>query len=432
MSAVLLVALFTTAFAIWTFTTLPTWVAQREANHQGEAQEAFGRLRGDLDSLVAQGEPGPVGTGFDLGPARVPLLQRAGAQGTLRYEDGFAIQAAFTGAVLHLQDGAAIGIPDEPAGGTPITGVHALEAFSLRLQSSGVQGGATGGLGQEARVQVVANDGTAQVTAQLAHTDDASSVGCDSSGLVLRITSPTLTRTVPLLCQVGSAIPEYTLDLLDQPLFVLAMRDLDNDYSLTVTTAAVSATSTGYYAAVWTDSTGRDQAIGAGSPTAYSLSESGGRIVLDPRYQRFPSQRVAFDGGAVVAAQDEGRQVMLSDPGFDLSIDGGIGTLRLTVVDLAGSGSRTGADGATVTLRHDGSTDMLLEATGATVTVTSDYAAAWRQLFADQALLAGASSTVAASGGSGDTATLTLATDGSTVTTWIVRLQVVEATADVA
>lgn len=435
-SAVLLVALFTTAMTIWTFTTLPTWVAQREANHQGEAQESFGRLKGDLDSLVAQGESGPVATAFDLGPSRVPLLQGRAAQGTLSIQDGFAVQGAFTTAKLLLQDGAAIGVPSQPAALPAVADVHAVEALSLRISTGSVGGG------NEAWVQVSATDGTDTVVGALVHMDDAAAVGCSGSGLVLRITTTLAgppasvsTRSVPLLCQVGSTVPEYTLDLLAQPLYNLALRDLAEDMTFTFTTGKdatpAAMTVSGWYAMVWTDTIGRDLARGAGVTSSYVLDAEGGRLVLDPRYQRFPSQVLAFDGGAIVAAQGD-RQVMLADPGFDLSIDGGIGTLRWTIVDLAGSGSRTGSDAAAATLRNDASSDLLLEMEAATFTVTSDYAAAWRQMFEDRALLAGTTAAVTTVGGTGDTATLALQADGDTVTTWIVRLHVVDATATIA
>ena len=423
-SAVLLVALFTTAMTIWTFTTLPTWVAEREANHLDGAQESFGRLKADLESLAAQDSPGPAATAVDLGPSKVPLLQGTAARGTLSYEDGFSIQGAFTGAVLHLQDGSAIGIPDEPAGGPALTDVHALQAFALRLQSSGVQGG-----GQEAYVTATATDGTVTVTSSLAHVDDADSVGCSASGLVLRVTSSTtgVTRTAPLLCQVSSDIPEYTLDLLAQPLFTVAMRDLDGGYTLTVTEGAVSATADGTYAAVWVDSDGHDHAVGAGTPSSIAIAEDGGRVVLDPRYQRFPSQTLVYDGGAIIAAQGD-QQSMRSGPGFEIDVDNGVGSLRWTIVDLAGSGSRSGSDAVTASVRNDDSTDLLLEATGATFTIDSPYAGAWRQLL-DDSILVSASEDAATVGGTGDTATLTLSTGGATgVTSWIIRLHLIDAT----
>lgn len=430
-SAVLLVALFTTAMTIWTFTTLPTWVAEREANHLGDAQEAFGRLKGDLESLAAQDTAGPAATAFDLGPSKVPLLQGSAARGTLSFEDGFSIQASFTGAVLHLQDGAAIGIPDEPAGGTPLTDVRSLQALSLRLQTTGVQGGSPGGTGQEGYVTATAFDGTVTVTGTLAHVDDAASVGCASSGLVFRVTTSTtgVTRTVPLLCQVGDSIPEYTLDLLAQPLYSLALRDLADDFTLAITEGNIAAAADGTYAAVWTDTSGRDHAIGAGTPSTYTLDEDGGRVVFDPRYQRFPTQVIAYDGGAIVAAQGTG-QAMRSDPGFELAVDGNVGSLRWTIVDLEGSGSRSGGDSVTASVRNDGSSDLLLEVTGATFTIDSEYAPAWHGLFDDSILMSASEDAATASlDAAGDTATLTLSSGGATgVTTWIVRLHVIDAT----
>ncbi|MEK6975230.1 MAG: hypothetical protein AABY18_02695 [Candidatus Thermoplasmatota archaeon] len=428
-SAVLLVALFTTAMTIWTFTTLPVWIQEREANHQGDAQEAMGQVKAGLDALAAQDAPGPSTTVFDLAPAKVPLLQGAAASGHLAYEDAtFAVQVTFTGAVLHLQDGVAVGVPAEPANGAPITDVTGLEAFSLGLQSGSVDNN------DLSWVEAVADDGAgATVTARLTHDADASPAGCGGPGIILTVTAATGTRTVPLLCDVDIAVPQYSVDLLAQPAFASALRDLEDGYTLTVTDGAVGATVAGTYAAVWTDVDGLQHAAGAGAATTYSLDRSGGRIVFDPRYQRFPSQTLAYEGGAVLASQGTLGGVVLVDPGFDLEVDAttGTGHLRWTVVDLTGSGQRAGSDTATVSVRHDGSSDLLFEVTGATFTLDSSNAAAWRGFFADR-ILASSSEDAAASGGSGDAATLTLSAGGATgVSSWLVRLHVVDAEATV-
>ena len=425
-SAVLLVALFTTAMTIWTFTTLPTWVAEREANHLGEAQEAFGRLKGDLESLAAQDSQGPAAMSIDLGPSKVPLLQGTAARGTLSFEDGFAIQAGFTNAFLHLQDGTAVGIPDELAGGSAVTDIQTLQALSLSLTSTGVSSA-----GQEVWVQAVVSDGASTVTARFTHAFGATGCSQTSIGISFQVTSPAGTRSAPWLCELDSGLTDYPFDLLAQPVFTSALRELEGDLTLTVTDDDPGAVSAGWgeYAAVWTDTSGNDHAIGAGSASSYTLDEEGGRVIFDPRYQRFPNQVIAFEGGAIIAAQGTGH-AMRSDPGFEIGVEGGVGSLRWTIVDLEGSGSRSGSDSVTASIRNDGASDLLLEVTGATFTIDSEYAPAWHQLFDDSILISASEDAAAATlGAAGDTATLTLATGGATgVTTWIIRLHVIDAT----
>jgi hypothetical protein len=104
--------------------------------------------------------------------------------------------------------------------------------------------------------------------------------------------------------------------------------------------------------------------------------------------------------------------------------------LSWTLVDLAGSGAIGGATDATVTIGHTASTDILLTATGATFTVTSPSAAAWRAFLSDQVLVLGAGTAVTV-GGSGDTATLTLAASGG-VSIWNIHLRLIQGTVRVA
>jgi hypothetical protein len=82
-AAVLLFALFTTAFTIWTFTTLPQWVADREQAHADKVQQSFSALQAGLDALSASDDNGPSSVAVDLGPSPIALLQPTAAQGEL-------------------------------------------------------------------------------------------------------------------------------------------------------------------------------------------------------------------------------------------------------------------------------------------------------------------------------------------------------------
>src|SRR6185436_15286537 len=74
-SAVLLFGLFTTAFTVWSFTTLPKWEADNEQAHHRQVVEAMAGLEAGLSGLSGRNDPGPYTGVVPLGTPAVPLLQ---------------------------------------------------------------------------------------------------------------------------------------------------------------------------------------------------------------------------------------------------------------------------------------------------------------------------------------------------------------------
>ncbi|HLF16721.1 MAG TPA: hypothetical protein VI796_04735, partial [Candidatus Thermoplasmatota archaeon] len=108
-AAVLLFALFTTAFALWTLTTLPQWIADREERHMETVKERFDTLKAGLDAVSGTGSTAPVSAPIPLAAEKVALLQRSPATGRLAFVDGLSATASFTSPELFLVGGQAAG-----------------------------------------------------------------------------------------------------------------------------------------------------------------------------------------------------------------------------------------------------------------------------------------------------------------------------------
>lgn len=267
--AVLVFGLFSSAFIIWSFTTLPVWIADNEAQRNDDVQQSFSTLNDGLNLLAASGGSGPISASFPLAADEVPLLQPAPSIGRLYHDDGFAWDATYSG--------------------TP---------------------GCGGGQ-------------------------------CDQS-------------------------------------------------------------------------------------------VNGGRIVFEPLNYHFLDQDVVWDGGAVIRSQADG-DVVVSSPGFDLSLSGSVGTLQWTVVALDGTGDIGGDGSADVVLTMDQVDEQSNTANAGTVEFTLDtpYCDAWHSLLSSRILLAGLSSNDAVlTACTGDQLTLTL-DQVDDVTTWVVETRVFEVTATV-
>jgi hypothetical protein len=433
-AGILVFALFTTVFTMWTVTTLPEWIADREQSHARGVQDAFATLSSGLDALSAASDKGPSAVPVKLGPEPVALLQPVAANGELGVQDTVRAQATFTGESLRFAGSVAVGEPDEDIDegvGDVLSDVEFLQALVIRLSTDNV------GNADEAWVSVVATDGTSTITALITHAGKPNGAGpneagCLNSELRLEVTSDfppsgPVTSIQALLCELAEDLSGYSLDLTSNfyP-FVDAVERLETPYTLTLTDDAAggSASATGSYAAAYLDSSDRDQGAGSGEAVDYTLDQLGTRLAYLPAYQSYANQDVSWELGGVVVAQDDGMAVV-SVPAFSLSVDGGVGSLRWTLVELRGDGAQSGRGQATVRVEHDQTTDLVLTADGALFTLTTPGAAAWRSFLANQVLLADAA-TDAAVGGTGNTATLSLSS--TSVSEWTFHLRLVKAT----
>ncbi len=421
-AAALVVALFATAMSLWTVVTLPEWIADREQNHQDLVQDRFSFLQSGIEGLGAVAPGASISAVVPLGASPVPLVQLTPATGELSFESDVRLQVALTGAALHAQDGAAVGAPDAPATGT-LPGVQDFTAFSLGLATSGVGVASGGTTADSAWVRAAATDGAATVTATLEHSDDVAD--CGGRGLHVQVVAPAGTADTVLLCglgpDLGSAMAPYRFDLAGHAPFSAALRDLSPGFALTLSSGATAASATGTYSAVWRTTDGEERVAGSGQASSWSLDEPGDRLRFTPAYQSFVAQDVAYEAGAVVLEQASGA-VVLSDPGFSLSVSGGVGHLEWTLVDVEGSGGLSGKGDARVGAVLTGASDLRFSATGATLTLQGDLAPAWRTFLEDRLLLAdgpdGATVT-----GTGTTASLELSAAGA-VTSWVLHLRV--------
>lgn len=436
-SAVLVVALLVTVSTLWTVTTLPQWVADREEDHARSVQASFSALQSGLESLSAADDEGPSTVPVDLGPRAVPLVQPVAASGELRVADATTATATFTDESILLVDQSPVGEAQEPiaeGAGEEVAGIELLQALVVLLETSDV------GNDDEAWVEVVADDGDDTVTARMTHAGKLAGAGpneagCLNSELRLEVTidiapvAPS-TSVQALLCELAEDLTGYSLDLVSPAYpFADAVARLATPFTLTLTDDAGggSAAADGYYSLAYVDADGQESGVGGGQPTDYTMDVQGLRLVYDPAYREYTDHAVAWDLGGVALEQADG-QAMVGAPSFDLVVKDGRGTLRWTFVELEGEGSRSGGGQATARLLHERTSEVVLSATGASFSLDTPSAAAWRSFLATEVLVAGASAD-AAVGGAGDTATLTLST--SEVAEWRIHLRVLHATLEV-
>lgn len=428
-AAVLLLALFTTAFTLWTVAALPQWVADREAAHAVGVQEAFAGAQAGLEALSASGDAGPTSVAVPLGPSKVPVLQQQAALGELSAEGGRRAQATFTNERILAQDGVARVTPDDEiaeGNGDRLTGVVKLNALVVFLTTSGV------GNDEAAWLTVVADDGDSTVTAVLTHAGKLggagpNTAGCLNSELRLEVTvdvapqAPS-TTTQALLCELANDLTGYSLDLANElSPFAAGIQRLATPFSITLSDDGDGATAEGYFGASYLDSDGVESGAGAGEPADVAIDESGTSLAFTPGYQEYDGPGAAWEFGGVLHDQGDGASVDRV-AGFRLTVEDGLGRLDWTLVSLSGSGARAGDGSATVQVRHTATRDLLLSADGAAFTLSTDHAGAWRAYFEDRVLLADAQAEVAV-GGTGSTATLTL---GGGIP-WVVHLRLVTA-----
>lgn len=419
-AAVLLFALFSTAFLTWTVITLPQWIADNEAVHEGEVVDSFAALQAGLERLSGAASDGTTSATFALAAEPVPLLQGGAPRGSLEAASGFRLQGAFTNPALHLIDGSVSGAPTEPAGGAPLTGVRSFSVLQIALESS-VSNNA------EAWVELEADDGNDTVTARLTHWGQNRAPTCDSAELGLQIDSPLGSSTHFIAC-IGDDLPSYTVDLLAATFpFRAGLAQLDTPLTVAVTEGTQGGggvSADGTYLAVYTDASGFTRLAGSGEPTpGYTIDEAGDRLHFEAGRQEYVQQSLSWEGGALAVLQPDVGAALAMDPSFTVDVSGTVGFLRWTVVDLEATGSLSGGGKATATVTHLGTTSVLLSADAADFTVTSDTAGAWASFFDDQVIALG-SSDLNVSAGSG---TATLSLEQGTVTEWVIQLRIIHA-----
>lgn len=418
-SAVLVFSLFSTAFVMWNVTQYPGWVEDREANHQSVVRQALAQAQGDLERLSTSGQAGPVTTTVPLAARPIPMLGGVPGSGRLHLEDGVSFGASFTSPRLHVAGGAAAGTPT--ASPQTVAGIHGLHHLHLSLDSSSVTG-----QNDQAWVQATLFDGSTSFTARLVHGGSSVVPECSGRGIVVRVTTDAGTRDTVLLCEAGASLTGFTVDLLE-PRFGLAgrMGDMEPDHSLTVDAGSGGGggvTADGRFLATWSDEDGNTRVAGSGTSTpGYGVQRDGSRLVFEPSRAEATPESLSWQLGGVVAEQAEAAGVTVA-PELALAVDGTTGYLRWTVTHLTGTGDLTGGSG-TLQVTHETTSDVVLSATGASITLTTPSAAAWRSHLAAQALAAGATDATVL--GTGDEARLELGS--GTVTEWVLHLRVIDA-----
>ncbi|MGB1587158.1 MAG: hypothetical protein ACPHID_08975, partial [Thermoplasmatota archaeon] len=206
-SAVLIFALFSTAFLLWTINQQPEWVADREHNHIRGVQEDIASLQSGLERLSASGDSGPITQTIALAADPLPLVQAVPGQGALSMEGTFAFDASFTNPALHSLDRTAVGDPSATSAST-VENVLDLRSLEISLTSSGVNGGSS-----SASVILTASDGSQTATLTLRHSRTVT--GCPGTGVAVDLAGPTGSRTRIDFCDADNALTDHRLNALD-------------------------------------------------------------------------------------------------------------------------------------------------------------------------------------------------------------------------
>lgn len=418
-SAVLVFSLFSTAFALWSTTQFPGWVEDREANHQNAVREALAQAQGSLEQLSSSDQAGPVTLPIALSARPIPLLGGVPTAGRLHMEPGLVFDASFTAPRLHVAGSGAAGTPT--AAPQTVTDVHTLQNLHVSLDSTSVAG-----QNDQAWIEATLYDATTTLSARLIHGGSNVVESCGGSGVAVRVTTDAGSRDSTLLCDAGSSLTDFTVDLLE-PRYGLAGRlgDLTSGFSLDVDTGAGGGGGVGAdgtFLATWSDADGHTRVVGSGtSVPGYTILRTGSRLVFEPSRAEAVPESLSWQFGGVVADQGNARGVTIS-PDLAIAVDGTTGTLRWTLTHLSGTGDVTGGDGS-IQVLHDSTSEVVLSATGAELVLTTPTAAAWRNLLSAQVQAAGASDATVS--GTGTEARLSLAT--GTVTQWVLHLRVIDA-----
>lgn len=420
-SAVLVFALFSTAFVLWTVQSLPEWIEDREHAHDGLVAERFA----DAAAVLANDDASSNGATFvvPLAPDPVSLVQRSPATATLESAPGSRLWFNMTGETVHMEGGRMLGSADEPAGGvgvgtstTMATGVTKIDALLMRLVTDG-----------EGQTTITVSDGSDDVTLTMKH--EQPTTNCPNAGIELILVSPTSTRTAVLLCNNVDDI-DYTLDVLDAPVpFAAAVARLDDELSITMSTSNIGTPSAtgdvGYYAMVWEE----DDVIavaGGGSLRDADVATAGDALAYRPSFFEFDGRDILLDLGAVIN-QEASASMMAGTPLFRMSGTTSEPTLDWTIFDTSIEGSLTGRGTARVDVDVTAK-DRRLVATGsaAAIEIQGESAAAWRSFWESEGMLSGLDSIITVEG-TGSNARLVL----DPTAPWVVRVTVVEATLEV-
>lgn len=418
--AVLVFGLMSSAFVIWSFTTLPVWIADNEEARNQEVVDGFSGLKSGMDLLIADGSSGPISRSFPLSADEVPLLQPAPSIGRLYFQSGFGWHGNFNNSTSHMLDGVVDGDPTEAIDGNVLTGIGRLDALTLSLTANGIQGN------NEASITMEADDGTSTVTGTLALIGrNVAGNSCGDTALVFTVTSDLqASDRIRTQCGFGGSLTDFPFNPLEPDLgFASQLRRLDTGYSITLTDDNAQGT----FGAAWQDTNGLTQVLGAGVVVGdVTRDEVGGRIVFDPIDLAHLDQSIIWEGGSIIRQQGDGGVVSVPFD-FDLRVDGSTGYLRWTILDLEGTGDVTGRGSASVALTSNGYDSQMLTCTDGSITLDTAFPETWAKHFRSQILIAGASASTAVTTAP-DHVTLSLL-DAGGVTEWRVQYRVL--TADV-
>ncbi len=403
-SAVLVLAMFTAAFGVWTVDTVPEWIAAREHAHAGDVALSFSRMRADLDTQAADGTSASFTV--DLAPDPIPLLQRSPSFGTLEMQDGaqgVSFSLDFDAGGSDREQLLAVGgliatAPADPTTGTLPDWTKVATITALKL-----------GADDEREIKLTATENTPSGRAVSIHLRNP--LGPGTCTVTTAIEGTTVSNSQELNCAAAITINGMS----DAYGFKSLLAQMDPD--MTLSFSQPNGLAIGTMGIAMIDHEGVTIGFPATGSTGQSLDQSleSSGVVFIPDYLEIDDRTVRFDGGGIVNIQND-VAAFIVEPVFAISLDSTAsptqGYLRWTIVDATGVGSLTGSANAVFEFRKLSTKDLIIvvpaTANDSVFTVTSPASAAWADMWQDALTLNGITSTHAEATSGSNTATLRL------------------------
>ena len=386
-SAVLVFSLITVVFSIYMSSIVPEQVADAEASHMRNVGASLGEVSSRISASTSLGREGEFATIVDLGTTTLPGISLFHSSGSVEIQElGFYSNFLCTAPKMLARNGqAAPGGTYVPYGGGVNFPFQSLLVFDIRI--AGYTFGATN------------SDGTLTVTVA-GVTRATFRVSLESATESIRVTTRDTAGTVVyeqiLASGLGATVSSFNINALT-PAYGLSALLSESQGPFVLATSSSTGTMQAY--ALYWKQDGTLGQVGEGRTlsTSYQRSVNPASLVYRAANNRFMDQVYAYEGGALVLGQELGENVALAP--FGVAVTPTENLLRLSMVNLTGTGYATGSHRATLvtTIREPVSTT--LKCSDPTILISSEYPVAWHGAWSDALVRAGTSETQATRSG---------------------------------
>lgn len=382
-SAVLVFTLITVVFSIYMSSIVPEQVADEEASHMRNVGASFGEVASRISASTSLGREGEFSTIVDLGTTTMPGISLFHSSGSVEIQDrGFYSNFLCDAPKMLARNGqAAPGGTYVPFGAGATFPFQSLLVLDIRVA------GYTFGTGDEGTISVaVAGTVRASFTVNLGSSTE------QSVKVTTRDTASTIVYEQTIASGLGATVSSYTINALN-PAYGLSALLSESQGPFVLSTTATSGVIQAY-ALYWKqDATIGQVGDGRTLPTGFQRSVNPASLVYRAANSRFMDQVYSYEGGALVLGQEPGENIALAPFGVVVSPTDKL--LRMSMVNLTGSGYATGSHRATLVTSIREPVTTTLKCTDPTVLLSSEHSIAWHGAWSDTLVRAGLSDTQA-------------------------------------